>query len=96
MGTMFARMFLWEITTPRGSAVAPEVKMISAVSVGAIATGGASPAPCQSMSASLQVGVRSGAGPPSSAVAASTPSPTRTSFAPTMPRTFLTNSAGIR
>jgi hypothetical protein len=32
MGTMLARMFRWVMTTPLGSAVAPEVKMISAVS----------------------------------------------------------------
>ena len=31
IGTMFARMFLCVRTTPLGSAVAPEVKMISAV-----------------------------------------------------------------
>ena len=34
IGTMLARMFLWVRTTPFGSAVAPEVKMISAVVVG--------------------------------------------------------------
>jgi len=34
IGTMFARMFLCVRTTPFGSAVAPEVKMISAVVVG--------------------------------------------------------------
>ena len=31
IGTMFARMLRWVMTTPFGSAVAPEVKMISAV-----------------------------------------------------------------
>ena len=34
IGTMFARMFLCVRTTPFGSAVAPDVKMISAVVVG--------------------------------------------------------------
>ena len=29
---MFARTFPWEMTTPRGSAVVPEVKIISNVS----------------------------------------------------------------
>ena len=31
-GTMFARTFRWVMTTPFGSAVAPDVKMISATS----------------------------------------------------------------
>src|SRR5687767_8818237 len=34
IGTMFARMLRWVMTTPLGSDVAPDVKMISAVSSG--------------------------------------------------------------
>ena len=36
---MFARMFRWVMTTPFGSAVAPDVKMISAVSSAVSSTG---------------------------------------------------------
>jgi hypothetical protein len=43
IGTMFARMLRWVMTTPFGSAVAPEVKMISAV-VSALIAGGVPPA----------------------------------------------------
>ena len=40
-GTMFARMLRWVMTTPFGSAVAPDVKMISATSSRPMVTGGA-------------------------------------------------------
>src|SRR5260221_9023644 len=40
IGTMFARMFLCVRTTPFGSAVAPEVKMISAVVGGTMCDAG--------------------------------------------------------
>ena len=58
-GTMFARMLRWVMTTPLGSAVAPDVKMISATSSRAIVASGATsgtPSPLQSSSCSFQTG----------------------------------------
>ena len=63
-GTMFARMFRWVMTTPLGSAVAPDVKMISATSSRAIGTSGRSDAAAsarQSNSCSFHTGTSLGA-----------------------------------
>ncbi len=65
-GTMFASTLRWVMTTPLGSAVAPEVKMISAMSSRVIATAGSAAAGSasarQSSSCSFHTGTR--AGPP--------------------------------
>ena len=51
-GTMLASTLPWVISTPLGSAVAPDVKMISATSLRAMSTVGGA-ASCQSMSGSF-------------------------------------------
>ena len=51
IGTVFARMLRCVSTTPFGSAVAPEVKMISAVSAAATCTAGMGASARQSMPA---------------------------------------------
>ena len=56
-GTMFARIFLCVITTPFGSAVAPDVKMISATSSRVMVTAGGRPVADQSRWCSGHVGV---------------------------------------
>ena len=63
-GTMFASTLRCVMTTPLGSAVAPDVKMISAMSSRAIATSGArgAPSPLQSSSCSFQTGASIGVG----------------------------------
>ena len=56
-GTMLARTFRCVMTTPFGSAVAPEVKMISAVSSRVTSARGVWPVACQSNSDSGHTGV---------------------------------------
>ena len=47
-GTMFARMLRWRMTTPLGSAVAPDVNTICAMSSRSIGTSGTGPSADQS------------------------------------------------
>ena len=88
-GTMLARTLRCVMTTPFGSAVAPEVKMISAVSSRVTAARGAWPVACQSNSDSGHTGV----GP---AWPWSTSSPASTRRAPTMPATRRRKSGEAR
>ena len=53
-GTVFARMLRWRMTTPFGSAVAPEVKTICAMSSRSIAIDGIGPSAAQSRSENFQ------------------------------------------
>ncbi len=98
MGTVFARMLRCVSTTPFGSAVAPEVKMISAVSAAAVRTAGIGASPRQSRAASRQTAA------PSIDPAAARPapastgrsSPARITFASTIPRIRRTKSSELR
>ena len=71
-GTMLASMLRWVMTTPLGSAVAPDVKMISAVSSRVTVARGARPVACQSNSASGPDGASSRPAPRSTSSPAST------------------------
>ncbi len=93
---MFARMLRCVMTTPLGSAVAPEVKMISTVSSGLRSGRGSlvavrEPLLCDPFSASAQIG----RGPPARDEA-STTSPTRIARASTMSATLARNASDAR
>ena len=84
IGTMLASTLRWVMVTPFGSAVAPDVKMISATSSRATAAAGSGAA---ASSAAWHASARrqTGVGSPSSG--RSTSAPASTAFAPTMPCT---------
>ncbi len=99
IGTMFARMFLCVRTTPLGSAVAPEVKMISAVVVGSRFAARGARRVSGSLVASgfdLNSSGRFQIGRAFPSAVASTVSPTRIAFASTMPATFCRKSGDVR
>ena len=93
IGTMFARMLRWVRTTPLGSAVAPEVKMISAVVSGVDASRSAREAAsgvgrpdARRRSGTARARCQTGRASPSAAT--STASPTRMACASTMAATL--------
>ena len=98
MGIVFARMFRCVRTTPLGSAVAPDVKMISAVSDADTRTAGIAASACQSMPARRHTAA------PSRLPAACSPapasagrsSPARMTRASTMARMRRTKSRELR
>ena len=89
---MFARMLRWVMTTPFGSAVAPDVKMISAVSsaVSVVFAAVAGLAAGWRSSLSDHTGVGPGID------SAATASPTRMARAVTMAATFSRKAADVR
>ena len=96
IGTMFASTFRCVTMTPFGSAVAPEVKMISATSSRLAATGEARRVSRHSNSDIRQASAPSITPGASSDATAGTSSPTRTRRAVTTPRTRSTNSSDER
>ena len=98
-GTMFASTLRWVMTTPFGSAVAPDVKMISATSSRVTATGVNGAVAFQSISLQLpdercRVAFRRRRRQSPVDLVASTSSPSSSSFAPTMRATLDRKSGG--
>ena len=90
-GTTFASTFRWRITTPFGSAVAPDVKMICVRSSRDTATAGRGPSASQSTPLSGQTAASTKASP-----YAGTSSPTTTTLASTTRLTFAANDGDER